>query len=263
MRGPGKQPGGREDRSASSATTLLALTDVTRRFRDGAREITVLDSVSFDVGAGELVGVYGERRAGKSTLMRVAAGLEAPDLGTVVFDRVDVARLSIGGRARLRRRSGLALVRGDSRPFAGSQPVVEYVALPLTNDGLTLGEGESLARPVLDRVGVGALAHVALDRLSLSDRIRVELAQALVREPRLLLVDEPAVLPGPSDSRELQAMLRALAGSQMAVVIASEDMTALAGVERFLTLADGRLRSAEARHRVIPFPGGGRARSAS
>lgn len=237
--------------------TLLALTDVDRRFLDGASELTVLERVSFDVQPGELVGIYGERRSGKSTLLRIAAGLETPDGGTVIFDGVDIARLSVSGRARLRRRGGLALASGDSGPLASSEPVIEHVALPLTNDGLTLSESEGVARPVLEQVGIGALSHARADRLSLSDRIRVELARALVREPRLLLVDEPAVLPGPSDSRELYGLLRALAKSGIAVVIASEDTTALAGVQRFLTLSDGRLRSTDSRRRVIPLRAAG------
>ena len=235
--------------------TLLELTDVSRCSRDGARELVVLEGVSFDVHAGELLGVYGERRSGKSTLLRVAAGLEAPDAGTVSFDGVDFARLSIGGRARLRRRGGLALAIGDSGPLSSGQPVIEYVALPLTGDGLTLLESEGLARPVLERVGVGACSHLRVDQLSLSDRLRVELARALAREPRLLLVDEPAVLPWPSERRELLSLLRALSQAGIAVVIASEDMNMLAGVGRFLTLSDGRLRSTDSRRRVIPFPG--------
>ncbi|HEY5342267.1 MAG TPA: ATP-binding cassette domain-containing protein [Solirubrobacteraceae bacterium] len=235
--------------------TLLELTDVSRCSRDGARELVVLDGVSFDVHAGEFVGIYGERRSGKSTLLRVAAGLEAADAGTVAFDGVDLARLSIGGRARLRRRGGLALAVGDSGPLSSSQPVIEYVALPLTGDGLTLGESEGLARPVLERVGLSARSHLRVDQLSFSDRLGVELARALAREPRLLLVDEPAVLPGPSERRELLSLLRALSESGIAVAIASEDMGMLAGVGRFLTLSDGRLRSTDSRRRVIPFPG--------
>lgn len=236
--------------------TLLALTDVSRRLRDGAREVVVLDRVNLGLDGGELVGVYGERRSGKSTLLRIAAGLERPDAGCVEFDGLDVGRLSIGARARLRRRGGLALARGDTGPFAGSQPVLEHVALPLTGDGLTLQESEGLARPVLERTGAAALGHMRLDRLSLSDRVRVELARALVREPRVLLFDEPAVLPSPGESRELHALLRSLArDDHIAVVIASADMTALTGVHRFLTLSDGRLRSTDSRRRVIPFPG--------
>jgi predicted ABC-type transport system involved in lysophospholipase L1 biosynthesis ATPase subunit len=62
---------------------LLSLKNVGKRFLDGAREILVLDDVSMEVDAGELVGIYGKRRSGKSTLLNVAAGLEMPDSGTV------------------------------------------------------------------------------------------------------------------------------------------------------------------------------------
>ena len=69
--------------------TLLEFTDVSRCLRDGARELIVLDGVNFDVYAGDLVSVHGERRSGKSTFVKLAAGLEVADAGTVSFDGVD------------------------------------------------------------------------------------------------------------------------------------------------------------------------------
>lgn len=236
--------------------TLLALTDVSSSFRDGARELVVLDRAGFDVHEGELIGIHGERRSGKSTLLKIAAGLQPADAGTVVFDGRDVAELSARERAGLWRRGGLGLASGDVGPLASGQRTIEHVALPLTGEGLTLAESERLSRPILELVGAREVADMRVERLSLSDRIRVTLARALVREPRLLLVDEPAVLPGPTDARQLLGMLRSLPRERgTAVVIASEDMTALAAVDRFLTLSDGRLRSTDSRRRVIEFPG--------
>lgn len=235
--------------------TLLSLNDVSKRFLDGAREVVVLDRVSVDIDAGELIGIYGERRSGKSSLLRVAAGLDVPENGIVSFAGQEMTGLSTSERARLRRRHGIAIAGGDWRPAGISQPVIEHVALPLTNDGLTLAESEGVAHPVLDRFGVTQWAHVSTDRLSVGERIRVELARAVVREPRLLLVDEPAVLSGPNESRELYALLRSLATeSRIAVVIASEDMAALGGMQRFMTIDSGRLRTTDSRRRVLPFP---------
>ena len=76
----------------------------------------------------------------------------------------------------------------------------------------------------------------------------------MVREPRLLLVDEPAVLIDPSAGRELYALLRSLAKeSRMALVIASEDTTPLIGVHRAMTISDGRVRTTDSRKRVVEF----------
>jgi predicted ABC-type transport system involved in lysophospholipase L1 biosynthesis ATPase subunit len=235
--------------------TLLALTDVTKRIQDGAREMVVLDGVSVEVEQGDVVGIYGERRAGKSTLLRVMAGIESPEEGSVCFEGKDLGRLSVDARARMWRQQGVALVRCDWRPLLSDQPVLEHVALALTASGITLAEAEVIARPVLDRVGALAWAHLTTDRLSLNERIRVELAQAMVREPRLLLVDEPAALIDASSSRELYALLRSLAkGSRMALVIASEDTTPLLGVDRVMTISDGQIRTTDSRKRVVAFP---------
>ncbi len=236
--------------------TLLSLKNVSKRFLDGAREVLVLDRASVDIDAGDLVGIYGERRSGKSILMEIAAGLQVPDDGTVSFAGQDMTGLSISRRARFRRRHGIALAGGGWRPSVEiGRPVMEQVALPLTNDGLTLAESEVVARPVLERFSVMQWAHVSIDRLSVGERIRVELARAVAREPRMLLVDEPAVLSGRSESRELYALLRSLAiDDGIAVVIASEDMTALDGVQRFMTIDDGRLRSTDSHRRVLQFP---------
>jgi predicted ABC-type transport system involved in lysophospholipase L1 biosynthesis ATPase subunit len=235
--------------------TLLALTDVTKRILDGAKETVVLDRVSVGIEQGDVVGVYGERRAGKSTLLTIMAGIESPDAGSVSFEGQDLAKLSVDARARMWRHAGVALVRCDWRPLLSGQPVLEYVALPLTAEGNTLAEAEGMARPVLDRVGGLAWEHLTTDRLSLDERIRVELAQAMVREPRLLLVDEPAVLIDAGASRKLYALLRSLAKeSKMALVIASEDMTPLAGVDRAMRISDGQLRTTDSRKRVVAFP---------
>ena len=84
-------------------TSLLSFLNVSKRYPDGGREILVLDRASLDLEAGTSVGVYGARRSGKSTLLRLAAGITVPDSGTVRFDGADMARMSTGERGRLLR----------------------------------------------------------------------------------------------------------------------------------------------------------------
>jgi ABC-type lipoprotein export system ATPase subunit len=230
--------------------TLLDLKNVRKTFLDGAHEVVVLDDVSVGFDARELVGIYGARRSGKSTLLKIAAGLEIPDRGSrVSFQGQDMTTLSLGECAHLRRRHGLAFVSGNWRPGRANDPAIERVAMTLTSEGVTLAEGEAAARTALTRFDVMRWAHVPTDELSAGERIRVELARAVVREPAVLLVDEPAVLSSLSESRDLCGLLHSLS-NEMTVIIASEDMDAISGVDRFMTLDGGKLRTTDSRKLV-------------
>jgi predicted ABC-type transport system involved in lysophospholipase L1 biosynthesis ATPase subunit len=234
--------------------TLLSLTQVTRRYGDGRREVVVLDRVCLEVDAGDFVGVWGPRRSGKTTLLRVAAGIESPNAGAVCFDGHVLTRMAAGPRARLLRTHGIAHVSGDWHPQL-NQPTVDSVAMPLLSDRMSLREARPVARRVLEKVGVGECADVWTSRLSQGERIRVGLARALVRQPRLLLVDEPAVSPSPVACGELFALLRSLASARdLAVLIASEDLEALEGARRIMSISDGILRSMDSAGVVVAFP---------
>lgn len=234
--------------------TLLAFEHVTKCFPDGIQKIVVLEGASCEIDAGDYIGVWGSRRSGKSTFLRLAAGIELPDEGTVRFADRAISQMSEDARAGLRRRGGIALVGGDWRP-PGGHPVLEHVGFGLLSGGVRRRDAEQLARHALDRVDALRCAHMSTERLSLGERVRVELARALVREPRLLLVDEPAILPSPSESRELYALLRSLGKDRaLALVVASEDLAPLRGALRIMAIGDGRLRSTDARGKVLPFP---------
>jgi putative ABC transport system ATP-binding protein len=232
---------------------LLSFKDVSKGFVDGLRELPVLTSVSFEIDVGEYVGLWGGRRSGKSTVLRLAAGVEQPDEGEIVFDGNDLVQMSKDELAHQRRLDGIALVSADWSP-TGCRPVVEHVALPLAGCGLSFREAERIARRTLKRAGASDVEDRTTDRLRLSERIRVELARALVRGPRLLLVDEPAVLASPSEARELYALLRSLGRErELTVVIASEDALAIEGAPRVFTIDNGRVRSTDSRRKVLPF----------
>ncbi len=233
---------------------LLSLECVCKRYPDGRREITVLDCVSFEVEEGDFVGIWGMRRSGKSTLLQVAAGRELPQEGSVFFDGDELTRMSPDRRARLHRHGGISLLGADWCP-ARNRPVVEHVALALLSDGMSLREAREPAWRALERVGVAGCAYMAADRLSHGERIRVALAQALVHEPRVLLVDEPAGLLRPSEGVELYELLRSLGrDSRMAIVIASEDIAPIRTARRMFSLDGGRLRAMDQPGTLVAFP---------
>ncbi len=234
--------------------SFLAFRGVTKRFLDGLREVAVLDGVSFELHEGETIGVLASRGAGKTTLLRVAAGLEPPDQGEVCWRGRDLAVLSAGERARTRRQGGIAFARGDWRA-GDSMMVLEHVAVPLYSDGLSMKLAESCAQQALEIVEAPGLGHLPTGRLGLADRLRVELARAVVREPKLLLVDEPAVLAQQRDAASFNALLHSLPRRlELSLLIASEDVSALRGSARVMNLDGGRLYSTDSRRTIVSFP---------
>jgi lipoprotein-releasing system ATP-binding protein len=234
--------------------SLLSLERVCKRYPDGRREITVLDRVSLQVDEGDVVGIWGMRRSGKSTLLRVAAGRELLQEGSVCFDGDELARMSPDRQARLHRHRGIGLLGADWRPARNGQ-VIEHVALALLSDGMSLREAREPGWRALERVGVAGCAYMPVDRLSQGERVRVALAQALMHEPRVLLVDEPAALLRPSEGVELYELLHSLGqDSRMAIVIASEDIAPIRTTRRMFSIDSGRLRTMNQSGTLVPFP---------
>jgi lipoprotein-releasing system ATP-binding protein len=233
---------------------LLSLTHVTKRYVDGRRETLVLEDVSLQIDEGDFVGMWGPKRSGKSTLLRVMAGIERPDSGEVCFGGRAFRDMSVRERSRQLRRGGIALVSSEWRPQI-VRPVVELVATACASDGTPMLQARTRAREALSRAAVAACADVRTDRLALGERLRVALAMALVREPRLLLVDEPSVLPSPIESDELYGLLQLLGEDRkLAVVIASENLAATAGAMRTMAVSSGEVRSMDEDGVVVQFP---------
>jgi ABC-type methionine transport system ATPase subunit len=244
--------------------SLLAFRQVSKRFPDGGREIAVLDRVSFEIEVGETVGLLASRRGGKTTLLKIAAGLTVPSDGKVLWDEdVDLAEMNPDERAHARRLAGIALAQEDWRTER-AMPVLTHVALPLySGRNLNMKQAEQRALRSLELLDASNLAHRSTTELGLVERLLVELARAIVREPRLLLMDEPAVFRQPEDAQAFYELLRSLPGKVgCALLIASEEVSALRGCKPMMSLSDGRLSSTASRPKVIDFPvspSGGRA----
>lgn len=235
---------------------LISFENVSKRYRDGGEDVVVLDDASFELEPGVFIGVWGSRRSGKSTLLRLMAGVESPDAGRVSFDGEDLARLSLSRRERLLRDDIGLMAATDWRPRSG-ESVVDYVALSLGSSMTSVAEARQAARLALDRVGMTDHADAMTEYLSMAERMRTALARAVARRPRVLLVDEPALVPSLVERDALYTLLRAIAREDgLTLVVASEDMTPLHGAEIVMSIGDGELCSTDERGTLIEFPGG-------
>src|ERR1041385_7618503 len=233
---------GRQRSKRAVSRPLLSRRGLEQRIPVGREEIAVLDVICLEIEEGDSIGIQGERRSGKSALLRVAAGWEQPDQGRVIFAGQDLWSLSDTGRAKLRRGGGIGLAAGQWQPTT-NKPAVRHVQEALACDGFSIREAKEPAYRALERVGLSGCGHARSSELSQGELIRLGLPQRLVHSPRVLLVDEPGVLLRPSEAAELCDLLGELGRDpSLALVIASEDLAPVRIARRMFSLDRGRLR---------------------
>jgi ABC-type sugar transport system ATPase subunit len=218
--------------------SLLALNAVHKRYMGPSRERVVLRDVSLQVEAGELVVVWGLKGSGRSTLLRVAAGIEAPDSGTVCFQGRDLAQHGedlLGG--------GVGFCERTFRCAEG-QGVLDQVTLGLLARGVSPRAAHARAQWALERAGAEQYAAQRIGTLEVGESVRVAIARTLALEPALLAIDEPTRGVDLLERDEILALLRSLADDGIAVLASTAEATGLAGADRALVLGEGELRGA-------------------
>lgn len=195
-------------------------------------QVAALTDVSVCVEGG-IVGLVGRNGAGKSTLMSLVAGLLRPSRGDVT---VDGARPS---RPSGRRRIGFC---ADVDSFYEDLSGLRFVTWLLRLSGEPRRSARALAAESLDRVGLGDAMHRAIRGYSKGMRQRVKLAQALARDPRVLLLDEPMTGLDPIARNDIQARVTELGRAGVIVLVSSHVLQELEEVvERVLLVHQGRL----------------------
>jgi ABC-type lipoprotein export system ATPase subunit len=212
--------------------SVLELEAVTKRYRDRQRELSVLGDVDLYLHAGEVTVVWGLRRSGRSTLLRIAGGVQAPDSGRVLFEGQPLGDHCIG--------TGVGYVAKALRA-SEEQGVLDQIGAVLLARGTSVHEARERARAALARTGGEQLAAMRISELGGAETLRVAIARTLALSPRILIVDEPAATVEMSERDEVLALLRALAAEGLAVLASTSEAEQLAGADVALTLRDGQL----------------------
>ncbi|QGZ58885.1 ABC transporter ATP-binding protein [Paraburkholderia acidiphila] len=213
---------------------MLTLANVSKRY-DGTTPRNVLRGVNLELGSGECVAIMGESGAGKSTLLNLAAGLDRPDAGHIVFDGSDLTTLD-DDAATLQRRQKMGFVF-QAFHVLPNLSAAQNVALPLLLNGTRAKDVPARVSVVLQAVGLGAREHALPRELSGGELQRVAIARALVHEPRLVLADEPTGNLDHDTAMRVLALLRDLAQENGAGVLLATHSAAVAGAaDRVLRL---------------------------
>jgi lipoprotein-releasing system ATP-binding protein len=219
----------------------LKVRDVRKSFRtpEGGK-LQVLCGVSLEVRAGEMVAVRGVSGAGKTTLLQVLGGLDEADGGDCLLGDFNITRARPDALARFRNREvGFVFQFHHLLP---DLTAVENVAMPLLINRTSKSEGWHRARSVLERVGLQDRADYMVSRLSGGEQQRVAIARAVVREPRLVLADEPTGNLDTKAADEAGALLTKFCREQgAALLIATHNERLAALCDRIFYLRNGRL----------------------
>lgn len=241
--------------SGDEAAEMVKVTHGSRVFRSGRRQVAALDDVDLSIVEGEKFGVVGESGSGKTTLMRVIAGLERLDSGSVEVAGTDITALSESQLRPLRRR--LQVVFQD--PMGSLDPrmrIADVVAEPLVAQGISDSRAERVSA-ALEQVGLTPNArHRYPHEFSGGQRQRISLARALVTDPDILIADEAVSALDVTVRAQILNLIDSIAARRsLTLIFVSHDLSVIRRVcDRVAVLRSGRVVETGATAQVYDDP---------
>jgi putative ABC transport system ATP-binding protein len=220
------------------SNVVLQCQSLTRTYRSGERDLTVLKDITFSIPAGEFLAILGPSGSGKTTLLGLLAGLDQPTSGTVHLDGQELGSLTEDARARLRvEKIGFVFQAFHLIPTLTAQ---ENVQVPLELRGEA--EAARRARELLARVGLQGREHHYPAQLSGGEQQRVALARGFSIRPRLLFADEPTGnLDATTGSTIIELMVELNSALGTTLVLVTHDLDLAGRAHRTIRLADGKV----------------------
>jgi ABC-2 type transport system ATP-binding protein len=199
---------------------------------------TAVSDISFSVGRGEIVGLLGPNGAGKSTTMRILACYLAATAGTVRVAGMDVFHQS----EQVRRRIGYM---PENNPLHYDMRVREYLKFRARIKGLGWKRSRERVDVVTEQCGLTEVSRRIIGQLSKGYRQRVGLADALVHEPELIILDEPTIGLDPNQIRSVRQLIKGLGGSQTVLISTHILPEAEMMCNRLVIMYEGRILAAD------------------
>jgi len=211
----------------------LSATGLNKRY--GRREVVA--EVSLRLEQGEIVGLLGPNGAGKPTTFYMFAGIIKPNAGTVRMDGRDITSWPLHERALL----GMSYLPQESSVFR-KLTVLQNMEIILEHTGLSRKDQERRAEELLAELGIGHLAGQKAVHLSGGERRRLEIARALIRDPRYMLLDEPFAGIDPLAVDDIQGLVRGLKDRNIGVLISDHNVRETLNIcDRAYLVHEGRI----------------------
>ncbi len=227
--------------------TILSGQNLAKRY--GTRD--VVRDINLDVRQGEVVGVLGPNGAGKTTTFYMLAGIVKPTRGAVHLDGLDITRWPLHKRAR----AGMSYLPQESSIFR-KLTVRQNLQLILEYSGFSPDEQKRTADRLLDELGITRLADQLAAYLSGGERRRLEIARALIQNPKFILLDEPFAGIDPLAVDDIQAIIEGLRNKGIGVLISDHNVRETLQIcDRAYLVYDGQIILNGSPEEIVADPG--------
>ena len=226
---------------------MIQLREVSKTVASGSEPLTILHPLTIDIPRGQFIASVGPSGSGKSPLLGLIAGLDAPSSGSIVIDGVDITSLG---------EDALAKLRGEKIGFVfqffhliPSLTAHENVAVPMEISGVA--DAPARAGRLLEEVGLTGRAHHYPSQLSGGEQQRVALARALANNPPIVLADEPTGNLDSTNGRHIMELLTNIHRARgTTLVLVTHDRELADQADARIVLRDGRVVEHSVRERV-------------
>ena len=209
---------------------MITTKNLSKRYGDKL----AVDALTFTVAPGEVLGFLGANGAGKSTTMRMIAGFISPSAGQVTVCGHDIEREPVAAKSCMG-------YLPEGAPSYGEMTVAEFLDFVADVRGLTGERRRQRRAVVVDRLSLGSVIHQVVETLSKGFRRRVGLAQALIHDPQVLILDEPTDGLDPNQKHEVRRLINELSKDKL-VVVSTHILEEVHEVcTRAIIIADGRI----------------------
>ena len=196
--------------------------------------LKAVDDLSFKVEPGQVLGFLGPNGAGKSTTMKMLTGFLAPTSGTALINGVDVVENSVAARKNIG-------YLPEGAPSYGEMTVKQFLTFVARARLIGKSDVPTRVDKAIIELNLSGVKHQAIETLSKGFKRRVGLAQAIIHDPQILILDEPTDGLDPNQKREVRGLIRAMAEDKI-IIISTHILEEVAAVcNRVMIIAEGRL----------------------
>jgi len=218
---------------------IIKLSNISKKFVGGSKNITVLKNVNLKINRGELVSLTGPSGSGKSTLLHIIALLDQPTSGEVFFKKKSFSK-SNDNEKDLVRRKGISIIYQQNN-LLSDFTALENVTIPLVNNGYQWNDATKKATKILSLVKLSKRLNHFPSELSGGEQQRVAVARALITEPDLILADEPTGSLDRKTANEIFSLFSKLKSKNRAILYATHNRELSNRADYKLNILDGNI----------------------